>query len=64
MVAIESTCDIVSIGGVLIGLIHAIFYNMRRSRCNDINCLCMKCSREVMSVEEMSKEIPIDMIQV
>ena len=64
MVSIESTCDIVSIGGVLIGLIHAIFYNIRRSRCKSINCLCIKCSREVMTLEEMSKEIPIDMTQV
>ena len=64
MVAIESTCDIVSIGGVLIGLIHAIFYNLRRSRCNNINGLCIKYLREVMTSEEMINEIPIDMTQV
>ena len=61
---IESVCDIVSLAGVGIALIHAIFWNIRRSRCTTVDCLCFKCKRELMSAEEEKHEVPVQMNQV
>ena len=39
--------------GALGGLITITFSAIRKSRCSDINCLCFKCKREVMTKEEL-----------
>ena len=46
-------CDIISLCNVAILIIHAISYNVRRSRCTDIDCLCFNCKRALMSKEEL-----------
>ena len=46
-------CDIISLCNVAILIIHAISYNVRRSRCTDIDCLCFNCKRVLMSKEEL-----------
>ena len=61
MSAVQNTWDIVSIGGLVIALIHAIFYNIRRSRCSDINCCCFKCKRQLMSPEEQKEDERVEM---
>lgn len=40
--------------GALGGLITITFSAIRKSRCSDINCLCFKCKREVMTKEELA----------
>ena len=42
------------------GLISMIFGAMRKSRCGDISCCfgCFKCSRDVMTTEELKLEPP------
>ena len=49
-------CDIISLCNVLILIIHAIAYNVRRSRCTDIECLCINCKRNLMSKEELEND--------
>ena len=39
-----NTCDVFQFGTIIVALIHAIGYNMRRSRCKHLDCLCIKCS--------------------
>ena len=51
-----SVCDIASGGTLVIGLIHMIFWNVRRSRCTDIKCFCIKCKRELMTGEELADD--------
>ncbi len=49
-------CDIISLCNVFILIIHAISYNVRRSRCTDIDCLCINCKRNLMSKEELEND--------
>jgi hypothetical protein len=39
--------------GAIGGLITITFSAVRKSRCSDINCLCFRCKREVMTKEEL-----------
>jgi len=49
-----NTCDVFQFGTIIVALIHAIGYNMRRSRCKQLDCLCIKCERDIMNSKEMS----------
>ena len=42
--------------GAIGGLITIIFASIRQSRCNEINCLCFRCSRQVLTKEELELE--------
>ena len=51
-----SVCDIASLMGVFILFIHSVAYNIRRSRCVDVDCFCAKCKRELMTDEELKND--------
>ena len=42
--------------GALGGLITILFSSIRQSRCNEINCLCFKCKRQLLSQAEIELE--------
>jgi len=52
-----NVCDIASMAGVLILLVHSVAYNIRRSRCVNVECLCVKCKRELMTEDELKNDI-------
>ena len=54
-----TVCDIASIAGVLILLVHSVAYNIRRSRCVDVDCFCVKCKRDLMTVEELKNDLVV-----
>jgi len=49
-------CDIASIAGVFVLIVHSMAYNCRRSRCYDIKCLCVHCKRQLMNKEELAED--------
>jgi hypothetical protein len=57
MVAIESlVAGCIAISGSLAGVISALCWNIRRSRCTSIKCWGCSCDREVMTKEEMNED--------
>lgn len=48
------------LAGALGGLIALLFKGCRQSRCTNIECLCVKCQREVLTqTEEFADESPV-----
>lgn len=51
-----SACEISAIGTLALAIIHVIFWNIRRSRCTNISCCCVSCSRQLMSPAETQQD--------
>jgi len=49
--------DMVSViaisGSILSGILQVIFHGTSLSRCKTIDCLCMKCERDVLQNEDL-----------
>jgi len=53
--AVSESFILAAIGAVG-GLVTIIFASIRQSRCSEINCLCFKCSRQVLTKDEIELE--------
>lgn len=47
---------VLAISTALGTLISLCFYNIRRSRCGDVDCCGLKCSRSIMTLEELQAD--------
>ena len=45
-----------TITGSISILVTVLFYNLRRSRCVDLQCACFRCTRQNMNTEEMTAD--------
>jgi len=48
---------ILSSGAVLVLVIHAVCWNLRRSRCTELSACGVNCKRNVMSLEELQSDL-------
>lgn len=53
--AVSESFILAAIGAVG-GLITIIFSSIRQSRCHEINCFCFRCSRQVLTKDEIELE--------
>lgn len=47
---------ILAVIGAIASLITIVFSSIRQSRCSELSCLCFKCSRTILTTEEMEME--------
>ena len=45
-----------SISGSISLLMTVLFYNIRRSRCTNVQCGCFKCTRQMMTEQELKQD--------
>ncbi len=51
-----SACEISAMGTLGLAIIHVVFWNIRRSRCTNISCCCLSCSRHLMTKSEIQED--------
>lgn len=49
--------DIIIVGAGLGGALGALIAVIQRSRCNEINCCCIKCKRQVPPVQTQNNDV-------